>query len=324
MEEIYFWFVSLTGATLRMSAPLIFAAIGGLFSERSGIVDIGLEGKILIGAFAAATISYYTGSPWLGLIAAIVASILFALLHGFACISNQGNQVISGVAINILAIGLTSLFGVALFKQGGSTPHLGYEARFNSIELIPKSVLDHIPVIGKLFDDLLNNHTIMVYIALLLIPFTSFVMYKTRFGLRLRAVGESPKAVDTAGISVTLLRYKAVICTGVFCGFSGAYLSIAQGASFVNQMSAGKGFLALAALIFGKWRPYTTLLACFLFAFTDALQARLQGVAIPGIGVIPVQFIQMLPYILTVLLLAGIVGKAVAPKAIGKPYLKER
>jgi len=324
MEELLLMVISLFGATLRLSTPLILAALAGMFSERSGIVDIGLEGKMLIGAFAAATISYYTGSPWLGLIAAMLASISFALLHGFACITHKGNQVISGVAINIIAVGLTAFIGVALFQQGGSTPHLGHDARFNPITLFPASLFENSPQLGLWVDGFLNGYTILVYLTLLIVPAMYFIFYKTRFGLQLRAVGESPKAVETAGISVTALRYKAMVWAGALCGISGAYLSTAQGASFITQMSAGKGFLALAALIFGKWRPFSTMFACFLFAFADALQARLQGVELPVIGIIPVQFIQMLPYILTVLLLAGLVGKAIPPKAIGKPYIKER
>ncbi|MBL8838780.1 MAG: ABC transporter permease, partial [Alphaproteobacteria bacterium] len=181
-----------------------------------------------------------------------------------------------------------------------------------------------VPIVGPLWSTLISGHNLLVYVAILAVPLTAFVIYRTRFGLRLRAVGENPYAVDTAGISVAAMRYQALIVGGALCGIAGAYLSTAQGAAFIREMSAGKGFLALAALIFGKWRPLPTLLACLLFAFADALQARLQSVSLPGVGVVPVQLIQALPYILTVLLLAGFVGKAIAPKAIGIPYTKEK
>lgn len=324
MEEALIWLLSLLSSTLRVSVPLILAAIAGLFSERSGVVDIGLEGKMLIGAFVAGMIAYYTGSPWFALGAAMIASTVFSMLHGFACITHKGDQVISGVAINILAAGLTVLIGVALFQQGGATPSLDSAQRFMPIHFTFMSSFKEIPMIGPFFFNLISGHNILVYLTFFLIPIVSWIVFKTRFGLRLRAVGESPKAVDTAGMSVSSLRYKALVINGIFCGVAGAYLAIAQSAGFLTNMTAGKGFLALAALIFGKWKPYQTMGACLLFAFADALQARLQGVSIYGIGEIPVQFIQMVPYVLTILILAGFVGKAMAPRAIGKPYVKER
>lgn len=293
------------GSAIRLSAPLVFAALAGLYSERSGIFDIGLEGKMLMAAFAAAAVAPLTGSAWLGLLAAVLASVFLALVHGYASITQRGNQIVSGVAINFLAGGLTAFLGQAWFKQGGATPKLEAGERFTEIEW-------------------LGGHHLLVYLAFLAVPLTSWVVYHSRFGLRLRAVGENPAAVDTAGISVTWLRYRAVIVCGVLCGFAGASLSIAQSAGFVPYMTAGKGFIALAALIFAKWRPWPVMGACFLFGLLDAVAIRLQGVHLPVIGAVPVPLMQALPYVLTVVLLAGFIGKAAPPKAGGIPYVKER
>ena len=213
-------------------------------------------------------------------------------------------------ALALLVAGLAPTLAVAWFQQGGQTPLLPAGAR------LPEMTL---PLVGSL----LGGYNVLVYLALALVPAAWWVLYRSRFGLRLRAVGENPAAVDTAGLSVARLRYQALVIGGVLTGAAGAYLSIGHGGGFVRDMTAGKGYLALAALIFGKWRPWPTLLACLLFAFTDVVQVRLQGVPLPGVGVVPVPFIQMLPYVLTVLLLAGFVGKAVAPRAIGVPYVKE-
>ncbi len=316
--------VLLVDSTLRVAAPLVLAALGGLFAERSGVVDIGLEGKMLSAAFAAAATAAVTGSAWLGLVAAVFASVAMALVHAFACVTHAGNQVVSGMALNIVASGLTAVLGNAWFQRGGQTPQLTGEARFAPLDLPLASRLADVPVIGALYSEIVSGHNVLVYAAAAAVPLVGWVVYRTRFGLRLRAVGENPAAVDTAGISVAAMRYRALIAGGVLCGLAGAYLSIAHNAAFIRDMSAGKGYLALAALIFGKWRPAPTLAACLLFAFADAIQVRLQGVALPLIGVMPVQFIQALPYVLTVLLLAGFVGRAVAPKAIGIPYVKER
>lgn len=324
MQEAWVWLILSLDATLRVSTPLIFAALAGLFSERSGIVDIGLEGKMLVAAFTAATVAAVSGSVWLGLLMAIMASVGFALLHGFACITHRGNQVVSGVAINILASGLTVVLGLAWFHQGGSTPPLTNEQRFTALELPFAQQLADVPVLGLLYSELLSGHNILVYLAFVLVPLSWWLLYRTRFGLRLRAVGENPKAVDTAGISVSAVRYRAVMIAGILCGLAGAYLSTAQNAQFIRDMTAGQGFMALAALIFAKWRPWPILLACLLFGFLDAVAVRLQGVSLPGIGLVPVQLIEALPYILTVILLAGFIGKANPPKAIGLPYVKER
>ena len=324
MNDFLFIFVLTLDSTLRLATPLILAALAGLYAERSGVIDIGLEGKMLASAFAAASAAAVTGSAWLGLIAAMATSVAFALLHGFACITHRGNQVVSGVAINILAAGLTVTLGMAWFSRGGQTPQLAPEERFTAINLPAAEAVAEVPVLGAIYSELISGHNLLVYIAFLAVPLTWWVIYRTRFGLRLRAVGENPAAVDTAGISVTQLRYLAMICCGILCGIAGAYLSTAHNAGFIRDMTAGKGFIALAAMIFGQWRPFSALFACLLFGFLDALATRLQGVPLPMIGEIPVQLIQALPYILTVILLAGFIGKAVAPKAGGVPYVKER
>ena len=314
----------LAAATVRGAAPLVLAALGGLFSERSGVVDVGLEGKMLAAAFAAAATAAVTGSAWLGAVAGIAAAVALALVHGFACITHHGNQVVSGMALNITVAGLTAVLGNAWFHQGGQTPLLGGSGRFASIELPGAGALTAVPGLGLLYREVVSGHNVLVYAAAAAVPLVAWLVYRTRFGLRLRAVGESPGAVDTAGISVAAVRYRALVAGGVLCGLSGAYLSIAHSAGFVREMSAGKGYLALAALIFGGWRPLPTLAASLQFAFADAAQARLQGIPLPAVGVVPVQLIQALPYVLTVALLGGFVGRAVAPRAIGVPYVKER
>ncbi|AWU95226.1 ABC transporter permease [Azospirillum ramasamyi] len=324
MEDALLLALQLLGATIRVATPLVLAAFAGMYCERAGVVDIGLEGKMLAGAFFAAAVASVTVNPWLGLLAGIAAGVALAMVHGFACITHNGNQVVSGMAINILVAGLAPSLAYAWFQQGGQTPLLPGQARIPSVELPGVEALAGVPVLGPIYRELLNGNNILIWVTLVLVIATQWVLYRSRFGLRLRAVGENPAAVDTAGLSVAKLRYQALIVTGVLTGMAGAYLSTAHGAGFVRDMTAGKGYLALAALIFGKWRPGPTLFACLLFAFTDAVQVRLQGVELPVIGVVPVQFIQMLPYVLTVLLLAGFVGKAIAPKASGIPYVKER
>ena len=311
-------------SAVRVAVPLILAALAGLFAERSGIIDIGLEGKMLAAAFASAAAAAVYQSTWAGLGAGLVASVLLAGVHGFACITHRGNQVVSGLAINILVSGLTIILGIAWFAQGGQTPSLPATARFGAIDLPFAESIGAWPVVGPVYAELLSGHNVLVYVAFLTVPLAWWVLYRTRFGLRLRAVGENPAAVDTAGISVTALRYEAMVICGLLCGVAGSYLSTAHGAAFVRDMTAGKGYIALAAMIFGKWRPFPALFACLLFGLLDAVAARLQGVVIPGIGDIPVQLIQALPYILTVVLLAGFIGHAQAPRASGIPYTKER
>jgi simple sugar transport system permease protein len=323
MGEVTLHATLLAAATIRGAAPLALAALGGLFAERSGVVDIGLEGKMLAAAFAAAATAAVTGSAWAGLAAAIAASVLIAMAHGFACVTHAGNQVVSGMALNIAAAGLTATLGFAWFREGGQTPLLGAGARFGPIDLPGAAAMAGVPLIGPLYAHVVSGHNALVYAAAASIPVVNWIVYGTRFGLRLRAVGENPAAVDTAGVSVAAMRYQALAVSGVLCGLAGAYLSIAHHASFIRDMSAGKGYLALAALIFGQWRPAATIVACLLFAFADAVQARLQGVPLPVVGVVPVQLIQALPYVLTVCLLAGFVGRAVAPRAIGVPYSRD-
>ena len=324
MEDALLLALQLLGATIRVATPLVLAAFAGMYCERAGVVDIGLEGKMLAGAFFSAAVASATLDPWLGLLAGIAAGVALAMVHGFACITHNGNQVVSGMAINILVAGLAPTLAYAWFQQGGQTPLLPGQARIPTVDLPGADMLAGVPVLGPVYRELLNGNNILIWVTLVLVIATHWVLYRSRFGLRLRAVGENPAAVDTAGLSVAKLRYQALIVTGVLTGMAGSYLSTGHGAGFVRDMTAGKGYLALAALIFGKWRPGPTLFACLLFAFTDAVQVRLQGVELPVIGVVPVQFIQMLPYVLTVLLLAGFVGKAIAPKASGIPYVKER
>jgi simple sugar transport system permease protein len=315
--------LQLAGSSLRLATPLLLACLAGLYSERAGIFDIGLEGKMLAAAFTAGAFAAVTGSAWLGLLAGIIASCLLALLHGLASITLKGDQLISGVAINFLASGLTALVGQNWFSMGGQTPQLQGAQRFLPIEWPFAETLGTVPVIGPIYEHLISGHNILVYLALLTVPLTWWILFRTRFGLRLRAVGENPGAVDTAGVSVVRQRYAAVMICGLLCGVAGAYLSTGMAAGFVRDMTAGKGFIALAALIFAKWRPWPALWACLLFGFLEAFGIRYQGLTIGSIT-LPVQFMQALPYILTVIILAGFVGKAVPPKAGGRPYVKER
>jgi simple sugar transport system permease protein len=283
-------------SAIRLATPLLLAALGGMFSERSGVINIALEGLMLAGAFTAASITWYAGSPWVGLLAAIVAGAAIAAIHAVACIRYKADQVVSGTAINILLTGVPALLSGAFFLSSGSTPQLPRE---NLIPVTP------------------------VVIAFLLVPLTWYVLYRTPFGLRLRAVGENPEAADAAGVNVRAMRYTAVLLSGALAGIGGAYLSIGQSSLFTRNMSAGRGFIALAALIFGKWRPVQTMLACLLFGFTEAIAIQLQGVHFGG-EEIPTQFVQIIPYVLTIVVLAGFIGQSRAPRALGIPYQKER
>ncbi|MEO0931663.1 MAG: ABC transporter permease [Pseudomonadota bacterium] len=317
-------FLQMLDATLRLATPLLLACLAGLFSERAGIFDIGLEGKMLAAAFLSAAIAAVSGSVWLGLLAGIGASMMLSVVHGLASITFRGNQLISGVAINFLAAGLTVVIAQSWFAQGGRTPQLSGGARFNPIQLPFAEALREVPVLGPIYYELISGHTALVYVALLMVPLTWWILFRTRFGLRLRAVGENPAAVDTAGVSVIWLRFAAVGICGVLCGLAGAYLATALQAGFVKDMSAGRGFIALAALIFAKWRPWYALYACLLFGFLQAMSLRpdvIEGVV--GFQVNG-QLLDVLPYILTVVILAGFVGKAIPPRAGGEPYVKER
>jgi ABC-type uncharacterized transport system permease subunit len=314
---------SVIASTLRVTTPLLLCALAGLLSERSGVVDIGLEGKMLFAAFAAAAAASVSHSTGWGLTAAIVVGCVLSLLHGFACVTHRGDQVVSGVAINMVAAGLTVVLGIAWFAQGGQTPPIAADVRLTS--LVPGYGE---PLAGDWVASVLGHgflsHNVLVYLAFALVAGVWFFLERTRPGLRLRAVGENPGMVDAAGVSVPRLRYTALLLNGVLCGLAGSYLTLAQNASFSPNMTAGRGFIALAAMIFGKWRPWPTCAACLLFGFLDAVAIRLQGVVIPGLGEVPVQAIQALPYVLTVVLLAGFIGQSLAPKALGRPYVKER
>ena len=318
-------FLQILDSTIRLATPLLFACLAGLYSERAGVFDIGLEGKMLVAAFAAAAASYATGSVWVGVLAGIGAALMFAAIHGLASITFRGNQLISGVAVNFLASGLTVVLGTSWFKLGGQTPALVDGMRFSDITLpfAAPSGQGDLGLLSGIYSHVLSGHSILVYVALACVPLTWWVLYRTRFGLRLRAVGENPAAVDTAGVSVTGLRYAAVGITGLLCGLAGAYMSMGLSAGFLREMTAGRGYIALAALIFAKWRPWYALMACLLFGLLDAIAIRFQNIDI-GVLVIPVQFTQALPDILTVIILAGFVGKASPPRAGGEAYVKER
>ena len=311
-------------SSVRLAIPLLLACLAGLYSERAGIFDIGLEGKMLAAAFMAAAVAYTSGSAWVGLLAGVGASLLLSAIHGVASITFRGNQLISGVAINFLAAGLTVVVAQSWFAQGGRTPTLQGAGRFEPITLPFAESLQNVPLIGPIYFELISGHSILVYIAFLTVPLTWWILFRTRFGLRLRAVGENPASVDTAGISVVQLRYISVVICGVLCGLAGAYLSTALQAGFTKDVSAGRGFIALAALIFAKWRPWHALYATLLFGFLQALALRPDllentlGFKVNG------QLLDALPYILTVVILAGFVGKAIPPRAGGEPYVKER
>jgi general nucleoside transport system permease protein len=282
---------ALIASTIRLSTPLILAALGGLYSERGGVINIALEGMMLAGAFTAAAVTVFTHSPWAGLLAAVIAGLVVAALHAVVTINYRADQVVSGAAINILFLGVPALLSGALFESTGATPQL------------PR-------------DQTLPNT--LVYLAFILVAVTAYVIYRTRFGLRLRAVGENPEAAMAAGVSVTRMRYAGVLISGALAALGGAYLSIGQSSLFTRNMTAGRGFIALAALIFGKWDPVGALLACLFFGFAEAVAIRMQGTVD-----IPNQFIQMIPYVLTMVVLAGWIGRATPPKALGTPYVKE-
>jgi simple sugar transport system permease protein len=324
MSEMLATLAVVLDSAVRLSVPLICACLAGLWSEKAGIVNIGLEGKMLAAAFASAVAAHATQSAMAGLFAGMGVAILFSLLHGFAAISQRGNQIISGVAINMLAAGLSIVIGNAWFGQGGRTPPLEGSARFGDIALPGFDLIARIPLIGPLLEEVVSGHALPAYLAFGAVAVSALALARTRFGLRIRAVGENPAAVDTGGVSVAGLRYAAMVICGALCGLGGAYLAVAQAAGFLPHMTAGKGFIALAALIFAKWRAWPALFACLLFGLLDAVAIRLQGVVLFGVGQAPVQLMQALPYLMTVVLLAGFIGRATPPKASGIPYVKDR
>ena len=307
---------SLLGSTLRTATPLLLCALAGLLSERAGVIDIALEGKMLFAAFAAAAAGAASGSTALALLAAAGVAVGLSGVHGLACVSHRGDQVVSGIAINLIAAGLTVVLGIAWFAQGGQTPPVAPGVRLAPLWSGAGAAL------GPLGEGLLG-HDALVYAALALVPLVWWGLFRTRFGLRLRAVGEHAQMVDAAGVSVPRLRYAALTLNGLLCALAGAFLVLAQNAAFVPQMTAGRGFMALAAMIFGKWHPLGALWACLLFGFLDAAAIRLQGVRLPAVGEMQVPLIQALHYLLTVVLLAGFFGRSVAPAELGKPYVKE-
>lgn len=324
MDIFLLFDLSILDSTVRLATPLLLACLAGLFSERAGIFDIGLEGKMLAAAMFSAAAAAIYGSVWIGLAAGITAALVLSLIHGLASITFRGNQLISGVAINFLAAGMTVLIAQDWFKQGGRTPSLIGGGRFEPITLPGAEALAGVPVLGPIYSELISGHSILVYVALLAVPGTWWLLFRTRFGLRLRAVGENPAAVDTAGVSVVGLRFAAVFICGVLCGLAGAYLATGLQAGFVKDMTAGRGFIALAALIFAKWRPWQALGATMLFGYLQALALR-SDVIEAALGFkVQVQLLDALPYILTVVILAGFVGKAIPPRAGGEPYVKER
>ncbi|HEY9639985.1 MAG TPA: ABC transporter permease [Coleofasciculaceae cyanobacterium] len=292
-------------ASLRLTVPLVFVAVGGLFSERSGVLNIGLEGMMLTGAFISAAVSVTTGNVWMGVLAAIGVSGLVGLLHAYLCVTLRVNQLVSGLAINLAAAGLTA-YGTRILFASGTVPLAG-------IDPVGIPGLQSLPVLGIFF-----HQDPLFYGLVLLIPIATYVIYKTSWGLALRAVGDYPQAADTAGLSVPLVRYLSVLLCGGLCGLGGAYLALVHVRFFTEGMSAGKGFIALAALIFGKWHPLYTTLACLLFGATDALQLRIQAFGLK----IPYQFLVMLPYAIALFALIGIAGKATPPTALGIPYSK--
>ncbi len=307
MEDFFGSIGPILAATIRNATPLVFAALGGMFSERSGVVNIGLEGLMLISAFAGVVGAFLSGSAWIGLFFAVGAGLTFGLVHAVMCVTFEADQIISGTAINLLALGGTGFLMVIIFNQGGTSPDV---EKFSPVAI---PLLSQIPVIGQgLFDQ-----SLLVYLMYAMVPITFFVLFRTPFGLRLRATGEVPEAVDTAGVSVTRMRYFGVALSGMLAALGGVYLSMGILSSFSEGMTGGRGFIALAALIFGRWHPIGAAGAALLFGFAQALTIRVPPEAVPN------EFIQMIPYILTIVVLAGFGGRAIAPAAIGKPYRKE-
>lgn len=301
---------TLIASVLRLSTPLILAALGGLYAERSGVINIALEGMMLAGAFTAAAVTIYAHNPWVGLLAAMLAGLLVAWLHAVATINYKADQVVSGTAINILFLGVPALLSGALFDSTGATPQLPKDQVLPDVTLFNA---ESSPMLASIF-----NQKPLVYLAFMMAGVTFYVLYRTRFGLRLRAVGENPEAADTAGVNVRRMRYAGVLISGALAALGGAYLSIGQNSLFTRNMTAGRGFIALAALIFGKWDPVGALLACLLFGLAEAIAIRMQGTIN-----IPNQFIQLIPYVLTMFALAGLVRRASPPKALGVAYAKE-
>lgn len=299
--------VGLFAAAIRMATPIAFAALGGMFSERAGIINIGLEGMMLNCAFSAVVTTYYLGNPWLGVLMALIIGALQGLLHGIITIKFEGNQVVSGTGINILALGLTAYLSQIIWGSRGASDAV------QGIDSISIPLLRDIPIIGEI----IGEHSPLVYVLIITVIISYIVLFKTPFGLRIRAVGENPAAADTAGVNVYKIKYLCVIISGTLAGLGGAFLSLGHLNLFAWGMTGGRGFIALAAMIFGGWMPLEILGASILFGFSDALQMRLQL-----LGILPPQIILTIPYILTIVVLAGTIRK-VTPPSDYKPYKRE-
>jgi general nucleoside transport system permease protein len=322
MDDMALVIGTVLASTMRMATPLILCALAGTLSERAGVIDLGLEGKMLATAFAAASAGVVSGSLPVAVLAAVAVGVALSMLQGYGCVSHRGDQVVMGMAITMTAAGLTVVLGIAWFKQGGQTLPIPAGVRLEPWFAGLGAAVAGLPLIGPVLAGFFG-HASLVYLAAVLVLAVWWLLYRTRTGLRLRAAGENPAMVDAAGVSVVGLRYLALAANGVLSALAGCYLVLALNPQFIPNMTAGRGYMALAAMIFGKWHPIGALMACLLFGFLDALSIRLQGASIAGVAV-PVQAIQALPYALTVVLLAGFIGRAQAPKALGVPYVKER
>jgi general nucleoside transport system permease protein len=307
LESVVVW-SALFAAMLRFATPLAFAALGGMFSERSGVVNIGLEGMMLMGAFFGIMGADKLDSWWLGLLVGIASGGVAALVHAFFAIHLGADQIVSGTAINFLAVGVTGYLFIDIYGTEGTPTDI------ESIPDVKLGFIDDVPFLGPIFGQL----NLMIWIAIALVPLTWAIMFKTPIGLRIRACGEHPKAADTVGINVYMVRYGAVTLSGMFAAAGGAYLSIGFVNSFNENMTAGRGFIALAALIFGNWRPFGLAAACLLFGFSSALAQRL-----PEYSQSAAVLFQALPYVLTLIAVAGVIGRSIPPAAVGRPYRKQ-
>ncbi len=298
------------GISLMYSAPLMYTALGGVMSENSGVVNIGLEGMMTIGAFVGTTVAYYSGNPWLGFLMGGLSGGVLALLHAIASVSFAADQIVSGIAINFLGPGLALFLSRVFFDGATMTAPIPLDRK------MPRP-FNYLFTKGS-FLDLIFNQYATVYIAFLLVLVVWFILYKTKIGLRIRAVGEHPKAADTLGINVFKVKYLAVILSGVFAGFGGASMSIAVVSNFRATLISGQGFIALAAMIFGKWTPQGSMWACLLFGAAQGIVVYLGGTDVK----VSSQILEMIPYVLTLIILVSFVGKATGPAANGIPYEK--
>jgi simple sugar transport system permease protein len=314
-----FFTPDLFASAIRMATPLALAAIGGTICERSGVVNIALEGIMLVGAFFGVVVTLATGNVWVGVLASILAGVLLSAIHAFASVTLRMEQVVSGTALNILALGLTGFVMEVLYGHPGATNGIAH--KIGPVFNFPAPGGGVLATIWLWIDQVFLSYTPIVYVAVIVAIVAQWAMYKTRWGLRLRALGEHPRAADTVGVRVQASRYMAVLISGALGGLAGANLTLEQVGVFSDNMTSGRGFIALAANIFGRWTPGGSYLASLLFGAAEALEIKLQ--LFSNVIQIPPQFFLMLPYILTVIVLAGVMGRAVAPKAVGKPYEKE-